>query len=133
MLYQNDQSIEHRSQRKHPRAEYSAPIDFKSFSLDGDGVSYNEDFVSKGVSKDINPGGIRFQTQHKPPSLSDVLWMGFDLKTVKTLTLCLEHGQRPLIFANGLLGKVVHIEKGHDQDIYDVGVSFVTKFNASLP
>ena len=119
--------------RKHERVEHSAPVRFKSFSLTGDHTAYSEDFSSSGTSMNVSPGGLLFQTNHKPPKLSDVVWIDMDLKTMNTLSLCLDVRHRPLIFNNGFLGKVVHIEEDQDRDIYSVGISFVRKFDATLP
>lgn len=133
MLYKNRQSINRPSQRKHPRADYSGSVHFRSYSATApDDLNYNEDFEADGTSKNISPGGILFQTKRKPPTLSSILWMDLDRKTIKAITMCLETGQRPLIFENGLLGKIAHIQEGSNGQV-QVGVSFITKFDATLP
>ena len=133
MIYRNRQSIERASERKHPRADFVESLQFKSYSLTPDRAEYHEDFVSEGISKNISPGGLLFQTKHAPPRLTSVLWMNLDMKTIQAITLPLEMGQRPLIFENGLLGKVVHVEEDLDKNMHNVGISFITKFDASLP
>lgn len=133
MLFTNSQSIERESQRKFQRVEYTGPITFKSYSPVSEQFNYQEDFSAEGASKNICPGGICFKSDRRPPKSSSVLWMNLDVKTVKALTLCLEAGQRPLAFENGLLGKIAHIEEDPESKAFSIGVSFVTKFDAALP
>lgn len=133
MIYNNRQSIERASDRKHPRADFVESLRFKSYSLTSDQTEYHEDFISEGVSKNISPGGLLFQTKHVPPRLASVLWLNLNMKTIQAITLPLEVGQRPLIFENGLLGRVIHVEEDPDKNSHNVGISFITKFDASLP
>ena len=133
MLFTNSQCIERESQRKYPRVEYTGPVTFKSYSPVSEQFNYQEDFSAIGTSENICPGGICFKTDRRPPGTLSVLWMTLDMKTVKALTLCLEAGQRPLVFENGLLGKIAHIEQDPETKAFNVGISFITKFDAALP
>lgn len=133
MIYRNRQSIERECARKYPRVDFFESLRFKSYSLTSDRVEYHEDFFSEGISMNISPGGLLFKTEHAPPRLDSVLWMALDMKTIRTITLPLDTDQKPLIFENGLLGKVIHMEENPDKDARNVGISFITKFDASLP
>ena len=133
MIDENSQSIKRKSQRKYPRADYSTPIRYKRYVFSPDEAAYDEAFTSEGKSANISPGGILLQTRHKPPKLSDVIWLNLDMKTVKTLTLCLEPGERPLILNDGLIGKVAHVEEDPSQEMFNVGIEFLAKLDTPLP
>ena len=108
------------------RLNFNAPLQFKSYSIERPGKSQAQPAVtSEGSSKNISPSGILFQTRQNPPTVSSVLWMNLDLRT---LNICQEIEKRALIFNNGLLGRVVRVEEDpENESLYDVGVCFLTQ------
>ncbi len=86
--------------------------------------AYNEQGAT-ATAQNISESGILFQTAQEPPKLSSIVWLNLDLRTLK---ICQEIESRALIFNNGVLGKVVRVEEGSDDDSsYDVGVCFLRK------
>ena len=109
------------------RLKFNAPVQFKAYSERG-GTRRPEgqaQLAEPGASKDISSAGILFQTNHRPPELSSILWLGLDYRMLK---ICQEIDHRALIFNEGILGRVVRVEEDlENADAYDVGVCFLTK------
>ena len=106
------------------RINFHTPLRFKIYASDQEAPKE----ASKGISQNISPAGILFQTENRPPQLSSILWMSLDIRTLK---ICQEIEQRALIFKSGLLGRVVRVEEDSDSNSYDVGVCFLTKTEQS--
>lgn len=102
------------------RLNFKKPLEFKSVpEISGEAVSL------RGTSQNISQTGILFQTEKNPPSLSSILWMNLDLRT---LSICQEIEDSAVIFKDGLLGKVVRVEEDpKNQNVYDIGVCFLTQ------
>jgi c-di-GMP-binding flagellar brake protein YcgR len=102
------------------RLNFKKPLEFKSVA-----ATPGETVSLRGTSQNISQTGILFQTEKNPPSLSSILWMNLDLRT---LSICQEIEDSAVIFKDGLLGKVVRVEEDpKNQDVYDVGVCFLTQ------
>ena len=107
------------------RINFSAPLNFKSYTGDRSSKPRLADSSASGLSKNISQSGILFQTENNPPQLSSILWMNLDFRT---LSICKEIEKRALIFNNGVLGRVVRVEENtSDSNRYDVGVCFLTQ------
>jgi len=84
-----------------------------------------EKTVSKilhGYTKDISPGGIQCSITQEVP-LGCTLWLKLDQDA---LTLCEEIDKRTVILQQGVLGKVVWVNKIEDNN-FDIGLQFITK------
>lgn len=102
------------------RLNFKKPLEFKSVT-----DSPGETVSLRGTSQNISQTGILFQTEKNPPSLSSILWMNLDLRT---LSICQEIEDSAVIFKDGLLGKVVRVEEDpKNQNVYDIGVCFLTQ------
>lgn len=92
--------------------------------------AYNNTSVS-GTTRNVSQSGILFQTENNPPTLSSLVWLNLDMRTLK---ICQEIESRALILNNGILGKVVRVEEDLDKnDSYDVGVCFLRKDQQDNP
>jgi hypothetical protein len=107
------------------RLNFTTPVRFKTCDI----KTLQKDIPAadslEGSARNISQAGILFQTESRPPQLSSILWMNLDMRTLK---ICQEIESKALIFNNGVLGKVVRVEEGADNDsAYDIGVCFLRK------
>ncbi|MBI4432388.1 MAG: PilZ domain-containing protein [Candidatus Omnitrophica bacterium] len=104
------------------RIPYKTSFKFKNFDS---GSPNRAGSSSKAFSQNISQTGILFQTETTPPSLSSIVWLSLD---IRTLSICKEIEQRALICKDGILGRVVRVEENPThRDAYDVGVCFLTQ------
>ncbi len=106
--------------REFLRYDYDKPIHYSTVSTSKDRKPISQ-FV-KAVSKNLSASGILFTTKDVP-QISSLLLLNLDYRTA---SICKEIEDRVLIVNNKLLGKVVRVEDNKD-DLWDVGVAFVTK------
>ena len=107
------------------RLNFTTPVRFKSCDIKDLQKKLPVENSLDGSTRNISQSGILFQTENKPPQLSSILWMNLDMRTLK---ICQEIESKALIFNNGVLGKVVRVEEGADNDnAYDIGVCFLRK------
>jgi hypothetical protein len=115
-----DNTLQNR--REFFRLKFSNPVRFKSYTP---GNTARSAETGAAVSQNVSQSGILFQTAQTPPQLSSILWMSFDLRTLK---ICQEIEERALIFNEGVLGRVVRVEEDlKTASTYDVGVCFLTQ------
>ena len=107
------------------RINFETPVEFNECA--GSAVRV---LPTKARAQNISQSGIMFQTDENPPQLSSVLWMNLD---IRTLRICQEIEKRALIFNNGLLGRVVRVEENPADEVYDVGVCFLTRDQKETP
>jgi hypothetical protein len=98
------------------RLKFNNAVEIKTYDDSGQNQS------TYGKTDNISQSGILFQTEHTPPKVSSILWLGLDIRTLK---ICQEIEARALILNNGIFGKVVRVEE--DESGYDVGVCFLKK------
>ena len=107
------------------RLNFTAPLNFKSYSGTGSKSSKIDSTSARAVCQNISQSGILFQTENKPPQLSSIVWMNLD---IRTLSICKEIEKKALIFNDGLLGRVVRVEEdSSNTNRYDIGVCFLTE------
>ena len=108
------------------RLSYTSPIQFKFYDVKN--LQKSAPSTSgplEGNTRNISQSGVLFQTDDNPPSLSAIIWMNLDIRTLK---ICQEIESRALIFNNGVLGKVVRVEEdAENNNSYDIGVCFLKK------
>lgn len=107
--------------RKFKRLDFAIPLDYKICK---------EETVSKlleGYTVNVSESGLLCSFKTKV-SKDDVLWLMFDRAT---LNFCEEMERRVLIYQNGIVGKVVRIERKGDGN-YDVGIQFITREEKNL-
>lgn len=78
--------------------------------------------IMAGYTQDISPDGLRCNISENVP-IGCVLWLRLDKDA---LTLCEEIEKRSVILQQGILGKVVWVEKQNDGN-YDIGLQFITR------
>ena len=109
--------VDSSDRREFFRIDFSELLEFKAVP---------EKDASPGIAKNISPSGVLFEMHRKdPPKLSSVLWLNLDFRA---LNICHEIERHALIVKNGVLGRVVRIEENpNDNNLYDVGVCFLTR------
>src|SRR3989338_5479488 len=123
-----DAKTDLQERREFFRLKFETPVQFKSYSTVKNQKGNAP--LEKGLSQNISQSGILFQTNDTPPQLSSILWMRVDIRTLK---ICQEIERRAIIFKDGLLGRVVRVEEdAKQQNIYDVGVCFLTQDQRDL-
>ena len=98
------------------RLNFKSPVEYKDL---------HTSTAVEATTRNISQNGVLFQTEENPPILSSLVWMNLDMRTLK---ICQEIEAKALIFNNGVLGKVVRVEEGtENNNAYDVGVCFLRK------
>lgn len=112
--------------RKFFRVNLSELLEFKALPEKNETESSDKAGLFPGISKNISPSGVLFETYKKnPPKLSTILWLNLDFRA---LNICQEIEKQALVVKNGVLGRVVRIEENPKNDqLYDVGVCFLTR------
>jgi len=78
--------------------------------------------IMQGYTQNISPDGLRCTISENVP-VGCTLWLKLDRDA---LVMCEEIERRTVILQQGILGKVVWIEKTGDGK-YDVGLQFITR------
>lgn len=81
----------------------------------------------EGYTSNISLAGILCNIKDRVNE-GDILWLSFDRAI---LGICEELEKRAFIYQNGVIGKVVRIER-KDSDNYNVGVKFITREEKNL-
>lgn len=110
------------NKREFFRINVETPLEFVNFTSRGQ--EHQKTALMEGVSKNISQSGLLFHTEAKPPKISSILWMNLDIRTLK---ICQEIEDRALLFNDGLVGRVVRVEEDVLNNIYNVGVCFLTQ------
>ncbi len=82
----------------------------------------------QGYTVNISQAGLLCNINDKV-NLEDILWLNFD-KSI--LVICSEMERRSLIYQNGVIGKVLRIDRNENQT-YDVGIKFITRVENDDP
>lgn len=107
--------------REFARLDYIAPITYKVCK---------KKTISKlldGYTANISQNGLFCNIKGKV-SKNDIVWFSFDRAT---LAICEDLDKRNFIYQNGILGKVIRIEKNKDKT-YSVGIQFLTREEKNL-
>ena len=110
-----------RERRQFVRFDYLVPLAYKVCK---------EQTVSKllqGYTTNISEAGLLCNIKDKVKK-NDTLWLSFDRGA---LSICEKLEARTVIYQNGVLGKVVRIERKKDST-YDVGVQLITREEKNL-
>lgn len=110
-----------RERRGFVRLGYVTPLAYKVC---------NKDTISKllkGYTANISESGLFCNLKEKV-KVDDILWLSFDRAT---LGICQSLEKMALIYQGGVIGKVVRITF-ENQDLYDVGVQFITREEQGL-
>ncbi len=78
--------------------------------------------IMEGYTHDISPDGLRCTITEKVP-MGCTLWLRLDKDA---LGMCEEIERKAVILQQGILGKVIWIDKQKNNS-YDVGLQFVTR------
>ena len=108
--------------RQFVRLDFTAPIAYKVCTKET--VSR----LLEGYTADISVSGLLCNLKEKVHK-GDILWLAFDRGI---LSICQEMERRILIYQNGIVGKVVRVDHKQKDDIYAVGVQFVTREEKNL-
>ncbi len=113
----NPQEYSGPERRKFPRLEFSTPLAYK--------VCKPEiiEKLLEGYTSDVSPAGLLCNIKLRV-NQGDILWLSFDRAT---LIFCEELEKRSLIYQNGVIGKVVRINHKPHDDVYEIGINFITR------
>ena len=81
----------------------------------------------QGYTMDISRSGLMCNIKDKVKK-DDIVWLSFDRTT---LTICEDLEKHSLIYQNGVVGKVVRVER-KKKDAYNVGIQFLTREEKNL-
>lgn len=81
----------------------------------------------QGYTANISQSGLLCNIKDRVKK-NDILWLSFERDT---LNICKDLEKRSLIYQNGVVGKVVRVEKKGD-GTYNVGVQFITREEKNL-
>ncbi|MCM8795615.1 MAG: PilZ domain-containing protein [Candidatus Omnitrophica bacterium] len=107
--------------RQFIRLDYVSPLNYKVCK---------KETISKlleGYTTNISQAGLLCSIKDRV-SKNDILWLSFDRST---LEICQELEKRSLIYQNGVIGKVVRVERKKN-NTYAVGVQFITREEKNL-
>lgn len=107
--------------REFARLDYIAPVTYKVCK---------KKTISKlldGYTANISQNGLFCNIKGKV-NKNDIVWLSFDRAT---LSICEDLDRRNFIYQNGILGKVIRIEKRKDKT-YSVGIQFLTREEKNL-
>ncbi len=107
--------------REYARLDYIRPVAFKVCKKKTISTLLN------GYSANISQNGLFCNIKEKV-NKNDILWLSFDRAT---LSICEELDKRNMIYQNGVLGKVIRIERKKDRT-YNVGIQFLTREEKNL-
>lgn len=110
-----------KERREFARLDYIRPIALKVCKKKTISTLLN------GYSANISQNGLFCNIKEKV-NKDDILWLSFDRAT---LSICEEMDKRNMIYQNGILGKVVRIERKRDRT-YNVGIQFITREEKNL-
>ena len=102
--------------REFARLPYSKPLAYKVCKQE------TLTMLLQGYTVNVSQAGLLCNIKEKV-NLEDVLWLSFD-KSV--LIICSEMERKSLIYQNGVIGKVVRVDKNANQT-YDIGIKFITR------
>lgn len=83
--------------------------------------------ILEGYSVNISQNGLYCNLKGKV-NKNDIIWLSFDKAT---LGICEELDNRNFIYQNGVLGKVIRVERKKNSN-YNVGVQFITREEKNL-
>lgn len=107
--------------REFARLDYIAPIAYKVCK------KKTVSTLLQGYAANVSQNGL-FCNINDRVSINDILWLSFDKAT---LNICEQIDKRSLIYQNGVLGKVIRIERKKDKT-YNVGIQFLTREEKNL-
>lgn len=81
----------------------------------------------EGYTVNISTSGLLCNVK-QPVHMDDILWLSFNKSD---LEICHEVEKRSFIYQNGIIGKVVRIDK-KENGTFDVGVNLVTREEKNL-
>ncbi|MCX5708177.1 MAG: PilZ domain-containing protein [Candidatus Omnitrophica bacterium] len=102
--------------REFARLPFSKPLAYKVCKKE------TLSMLLEGYTVNVSTAGLLCTLKDKV-NLEDILWLSFD-KSI--LIICSEMEKKSLIYQNGVIGKVVRINQGENEN-YDVGVKFITR------
>lgn len=107
--------------RQFARLDYIAPLGCK--------VCKRETLskLMEGYTRDISQAGLLCEIKAKV-KVGDILWVSFDRAT---LNICEDLERRALIYQNGVIGKVVRVEKKNKQT-FGIGMQFLVREEKNL-
>ena len=108
--------------RQFVRLDYTTPIAYKVCSKET--ISR----LLEGYTSDISVSGLFCSIKEKVHK-EDILWLAFDRGA---LSICAEMEKRCLIYQNGIIGKVVRVEYNEKDNVYRIGIQFVTREEKNL-
>ena len=76
----------------------------------------------EGYTQDISPDGVKCTISEKVP-IGCILWLKLDRDA---LSLCEEIEKKAVILQQGIIGKVIWVEK-EDENRYDIGLQFLIR------
>lgn len=83
--------------------------------------------ILQGYTSDISHSGLLCKINEKVKK-NDILWLSFNKET---LGICEDLEKRSLIYQNGILGKVIRVERKKNNS-YNVGIRFITREEKDL-
>lgn len=81
----------------------------------------------EGYTMNLSEAGLLCRVKEQLTK-DDIVWLSFDRTT---LSFCAQMEKRAFFYQNGVFGKVVRIEGGHE-DSFDIGVQLVTREEKNL-
>jgi hypothetical protein len=112
---------EMKEQRRFVRINYTTPLAYKVCKRR---TIHN---LLNGYVANISQAGLLCNIRDKV-RVKDILWLSFDRAT---LSICEGVEKRSLIYQNGIIGKVVRVERKNNQS-YAVGIQFLTREEKNL-
>lgn len=112
---------EGQERREFARLEYISPLGYKVCK------KKTVSTLLKGYTANISQNGLFCNIKGKV-NKNDILWISFDKAT---LGICEQLDKRNMIYQNGVLGKVIRIERKRDKT-YNVGIQFITREEKNL-
>lgn len=110
-----------RERRKFTRLHFTAPLAYKVCK---------KKTISKllqGYTSNISQAGLLCKIEERVHK-NDLLWLAFDRSN---LAICEQLEKESFIYQNGVIGKVVRLERKKD-GTYDVGIQFLTRKEKNL-
>lgn len=83
--------------------------------------------ILQGYTSNISHSGLFCNIKEKV-KIGDILWLSFDRNT---LSICEGMEKRSLVYQNGVVGKIVRIERRKNHTL-DVGIQFITREEKNL-
>ena len=111
-----------RERRRFIRLDYTAPLAYKVCKRS----TINQ--ILKGYSVNISQSGMLCKLREKVRK-GDIIWLAFDKNA---LSVCKEIEKSCFIYQNGIIGKVVRVERKKFNNAFCVGVQFITPEEINL-